>query len=181
QAVEEIHRLDRFLDLSRWTLFIADALFGMKGRWRKTFLEGLARRPSRARKTWLLIRVDLIDREELELMARANVAPGFGLESGDPEQLARIRKSGRLDRYLDAMRSVADWARALGVPFGANVIVGHPGETEATMRRSARYLEELFLGDPRGTTGFLSVDPFRLYPGSPIDEDLAGWEERTGM
>ncbi len=181
RAVEEIHRLDRFLDLGRWTLFIADALFGMKSRWRKAFLEGLARRPSRARKTWLLIRVDLIDREDLELMKRANVSPGFGLESGDPEQLKRIRKAGRLEDYLEHMLEVARWARELDVPFGANVIVGHPGETEASMRTSAAYLRELFLGDAAGTTGFLSVDPFRLYPGSPIDEERDAWTQQTGM
>ncbi len=180
-AVEEMHRLDGFLDLSRWTLFVADALFGMKRAWRRQFLEALAARPLRARKVWLLIRVDLIEREDLELMARANVSPGFGLESGDPEQLARIRKSGRLDTYLEHMLEVAEWAGELGVPFGANIIVGHPGETEATLRRSARYMEKLFLGSSRGTTGFLSVDPFRLYPGSPIDEERATWEARTGM
>ncbi|MCA9624742.1 MAG: radical SAM protein [Myxococcales bacterium] len=181
RAVEEIHRLDDFLDLSRWTLFVADALFGMKTTWRRAFLEGLARRPSRARKIWLLIRVDLIEREDLELMARANVSPGFGLESGDPAHLKRIRKAGRLDDYLDRMMAVARWARELDVPFGANVIVGHPGETEASLRTSARYLRELFLGDRRGTTGFLSVDPFRLYPGSPIDEELDQWRADTGM
>src|SRR5262249_15476732 len=86
-----------------------------------------------------------------------------------------------LDGYLDRMMDVAGWAHELGVPFGANVIVGHPGETEETMRRSAAFLTRLFLGDPRGTMGFLSVDPFRLYPGSPIDEDREGWEARTGM
>ncbi len=180
-AVEEMHRLDRFLDLSSWTLFIADALFGMKVSWRRTFLEELARRPVRARKVWLLVRLDLLEREDLALMARANVAPGFGLESGDPEQVRRIRKVGRLSDYLDQMMRVAGWARELGVPWGANVIVGHPGETEKTLRTSARYLERLFLGDARGTTGFLSVDPFRLYPGSPIDEERADWEATTGM
>lgn len=181
RAVEELHRLDAFLDLRGWTLFIADALFGMKRPWRRAFLEELARRPIRARKVWALIRLDLLEREDMELMARANMAPGFGLESGDPGQLRLIRKSGKLDGYLDQMMQVASWAHELGVPFGANVIVGHPGETEATVRASAAYLEKLFLGDPRGTMGFLSVDPFRLYPGSPIDEDRAGWEARTGM
>ena len=39
RAVEEMHRLDRFLDLSDWTLFVADALFGMKRAWRKEFLD----------------------------------------------------------------------------------------------------------------------------------------------
>src|SRR5690606_8210474 len=52
QALEELHRLDRFLDLSRWTLFVADALFGMKRAWRREFLEALARRPIRAKKIW---------------------------------------------------------------------------------------------------------------------------------
>ncbi|MDB4934205.1 MAG: hypothetical protein JWP87_1177, partial [Labilithrix sp.] len=180
-AVEEMHRLDRFLDLSSWTLFIADALFGMKTSWRRTFLEELARRPIRARKTWLLVRLDLLEREDVALMARANVSAGFGLESGDPDHVRTIRKVGRLSDYLEQMQRVAEWARELNVPWGANVIVGHPGETEKTLRTTARYLERLYLDDSRGTTGFLSVDPFRLYPGSPIDEERAAWEERTGM
>lgn len=180
QAIEEMHRLDRFLDLSTWTLFIADALFGMKTSWRRTFLEELAKRPVRARKVWLLVRIDLLEREDLVLMSRANVAAGFGLESGDPSMVKRIRKVGRLSDYLDQMMRVSDWARELDVPWGANVIVGHPGETEASMRTSVKYLERLYLG-PKGTTGFLSVDPFRLYPGSPIDEEKASWEASTGM
>jgi len=180
-AVEELHRLDRFLDLSRWTLFIADALFGMKRKWRKTFLEGLARRPIRARKIWLLIRVDLVERDDIALMARANVGPGFGLESGDPEQLKRIRKAGRLHDYLEKMLTVAEWARQDNVAFGANIIVGHPGETESSLRTSAAYMKRLFVDHPKGTHGFLSVDPFRLYPGSPIDEERADWERDTGM
>lgn len=181
RALEELHRLDAFLDLSRWTVFFADALFGMKKSWRRAFLEGLARRPIRARKIWLLVRLDLLEREDFDLFARANVGPGFGLESGDQQQLERIRKSGRLDGYLDQMRRIAGWAHEFHVPFGANVIVGHPGETEASLRRSAAYLADLFTGDPRGTMGFLSVDPFRLYPGSPIDEERAAWEADTGF
>jgi protein-L-isoaspartate(D-aspartate) O-methyltransferase len=180
QAIEEMHRLDSFLDLSTWTLFIADALFGMKTSWRRTFLEELARRPVRARKVWLLVRIDLLEREDIALMQRANVAPGFGLESGDPDQVRRIRKVGRLSDYLEQMMRVAGWARELDVPWGANVIVGHPGETEASIRTTVKYLERLYLG-PGGTTGFLSVDPFRLYPGSPIDEEKAEWEASTGM
>ncbi|MCA9633681.1 MAG: cobalamin-dependent protein [Myxococcales bacterium] len=181
QAVEELHRFDRWLDLSRWTLFVADALFGMKQAWRREFLEQLARRPIRARKLWLLIRVDLVEEEDLRLMARANVGPGFGLESGDPEQLRRIRKAGKLERYLDKMLEVAGWARRHDVPFGANIIVGHPGETERSLRSSASYMRKLFLDHPQGTHGFLSVDPFRLYPGSPIDEERDTWEADTGM
>jgi protein-L-isoaspartate(D-aspartate) O-methyltransferase len=181
RALEELHRLDTFLDLGQWTLFIADALFGMKAAWRKELLLGLARKPLRARKVWLLIRLDLLDRDDLDLMARANVGPGFGLESGDPAQLRRIRKAGKLEGYLDKMLEVAGWAHEAKVPFGANIIVGHPGETEQSMRTSAAYMSKLFLGDPRGTMGFLSVDPFRLYPGSPIDTERGEWERETGL
>lgn len=180
RAVEELHRLDSFLDLSSWTLFVTDALFGLTKRWRRAFLEELVRKPIRARKVWLLARADLLERDDLALMARANVAPGFGLESGSPSQLARIHKAGSAEAFLAHFRDVARWARDLDLPFGANVIVGHPGETEATVRESHAFLEQVFL-DGHATTGFLSIDPFRLYPGSGIDQDLDTWVKTTGM
>jgi anaerobic magnesium-protoporphyrin IX monomethyl ester cyclase len=179
-AVDELQHLDQALDLSTWTLRISDPLFGMKRSWRRTFLEELIRRPLRSRKTWLVLRVDLVEREDIELMSRANVALGLGLESGDPGQLRRIRKTGMLSTYLDKMIHIAEWARQYKVPFGANVIVGHPGETEASLRTSERYLRRLFLEGGK-TYGFLAVDPFRLYPGSPIADDLDSWIAQTGM
>lgn len=179
RAVQEITSLHDFLDLRGWTLYVADALFGMKKRWRRELLEALARADVPLDKIWLLIRVDLVEDEDLALFARANCGLGFGLESGDPGLLATIRKAGRLDDYLERMREISAWARDRNVPWGANVICGHPGETQGTLERSARYLSDLFL-DPKGTTGFLSVDPFRLYPGSPIDAERAEWEQRFG-
>lgn len=179
-ALEELHRADQQLDLRGRSLRILDPLFGLRPEWRKQFLEGLAARPVRAEKVWLVLRADLVDREDIALMARANVACGFGLESGDPEQLVRIRKTGRLSGFLERMLQIADWARELNVPWGANIITGHPGETEASMRTSAAYMRKLFL-DPRGTHGFLAADPFRLYPGAPIEIELARWQRETGM
>lgn len=179
RAVREVTSLHEFLDLRGWTLYVADALFGMKKSWRREFLEALARERVPVEKIWLLIRVDLVEDEDLRLFADANCGLGFGLESGDPALLATIRKAGRLDTYLERMREVSAWARERDVPWGANVICGHPGETPETMERSAAYLRELFL-DPKGVTGFLSVDPFRLYPGSPIDAERDQWEQRFG-
>ena len=179
RAVHEITSLHEFLDLRGWTLYLADALFGMKKSWRREFLEALARADVPADKLWLLIRVDLVEDEDLTLFRDANCGLGFGLESGDPQLLATIRKAGRLDTYLERMKEVAAWAREKDVPWGANIICGHPGETPDTMKRSARYMEELFL-DPKGITGFLSIDPFRLYPGSPIETERAQWEQRFG-
>jgi protein-L-isoaspartate(D-aspartate) O-methyltransferase len=179
RALDEIESLHRFLDLRTWTLYFGDALFGMKKSWRRAFLEELARRDIPVDKYWLLIRVDLVDDEDLRLFSGANCGLGFGLESGDPGLLATIRKSGRLDDYLERMEHIAERAREHDVPWGANIICGHPGETPDTMRRSAAYMERLFLRE-RGTTGFLSVDPFRLYPGSPIDAERGEYERCFG-
>ena len=179
RAIEEFVALHRFLDLTTWTVYVADALFGMRKAWRREFLEKLTARGIPTEKIWLLVRVDMIERVDLELFHRANVGLGFGLESGDPDLLAIIRKAGRLHDYLDRMKDIAVQAREIGLPWGANVIVGHPGETEATLKKSAAYMRELFL-DPRGTTGFLSVDPFRLYPGSPIDDERDVYAARFG-
>lgn len=179
RALAEVGSLHQFLDLRGWTLYFGDALFGMRKSWRREFLDGLAKLDIPVDKYWLLIRVDLIDDEDLRLFGAANCGLGFGLESGDPDQLAIIRKSGRLDTYLDRMEDIAERAREHQVPWGANVICGHPGETPTSMRRSAEFLRKLFLR-PRGTTGFLSVDPFRLYPGSPIDAERGAWEARYG-
>lgn len=179
-ALEELHRADQVLDLRGRSLRILDPLFGLRPDWRKQFLAGLVARPLRADKVWLVLRADLIDREDMALMPRANVACGFGLESGDPEQLVRIRKTGRLRGFLDRMLEIAEWARELNVPWGANIITGHPGETEQSMRTSAAYMRKLFL-DPRGTHGFLAADPFRLYPGAPIEVELERWQRETGM
>lgn len=179
RAVEEIVSLHRFLDLRTWTLYFGDALFGMRKSWRRKFLEELARRDIPVDKYWLLIRVDMVEDEDLRLFGAANCGLGFGLESGDPRQLATIRKSGRLDDYLERMEHISERAREHDVPWGANIICGHPGETEQTMRTSAAYMKRLF-ANPRGVTGFLSVDPFRLYPGSPIDADRGHYERTYG-
>lgn len=179
-AVEELHRLDAYLDLSSWTVFVADALFGMSKGWRRDFLDALARRPIRARKTWVLTRLDGIEREDIAMMAVANVAPGFGLESGDPRMLALMDKSSQPEWYLEHMVHVAEWANARRVPFGANVMIGHPGETESSMRATARYLRRIFT-DAGPCTGFVSIDPFRLYPGSAVEAQLGRWTEVTGM
>lgn len=179
RAVGEIESLHEFLDLRGWTLYFGDALFGMRKRWRREFLEALAAKSIPVEKYWLLIRVDLVDDEDLRLFGNANCGLGFGLESGDPSLLATIRKSGRLQDYLERMEHIADRARVHDVPWGANVICGHPGETPATLENSAKYLKRLFIDGP-GTTGFLSVDPFRLYPGSPIDADRGHYERTYG-
>jgi len=180
EAVDELHRFDAWLDLSSWTLFAADALFGMDRTWRRTFLDALARRPIRARKILVRVHPDTIDREDIAWMAAANVAPWFNLASGDPALLSVMGMTHDGEAFLDHMMNVARWATARGVPFGINLMAGHPGETEASLRTTADYVRRVFTqGGP--CTGFVSVDPYRIYPGSAIAENLDQWTRSTGM
>ena len=146
-------------------LFVADALFGMKTQLAQDLPRGAGpKKPCRARKVWLLIRVDLVDREDLELMARANVSPGFGLESGDPEQLERIRKAGKLERLPRAHAAGRRAGRASSTcpsaPTSSSATPArrrqHAHERRATSRRSssatARHDRVPVRGIPFGST-----------------------------
>jgi hypothetical protein len=181
EALEQLARLERFMDLRGRTVRITDALFGMDRSWRREFLDRLAARPLPAEKIWLLARADLLEREDFRLMAKANVAPGFGLESGDPGILASTGKlHGDVERFYERLFEIAEWGREYHVPFGANVIVGLPGETAASLQNTARYLDRLFLGSSP-TLGFFGVDRYRVYPGSAIAEHLDVWQNETGF
>jgi radical SAM superfamily enzyme YgiQ (UPF0313 family) len=181
EAFEQIQRLEQYFGLAGKTLRITDALFGMNRAWRRELLERLARQPITVDKIWLLTRADLLEREDFRLMSRANVAPGFGLESGDPEILRSTGKlRGQPEAFLGRLLELAEWSREFRVPFGANVIVGLPGETQASLERTARYLDRLFLSE-LPSVGFFGVDRFRVYPGSAIDQVLGQWQQRTGF
>ena len=167
RALHEVESFHRAFDVSGVQLSVADPLFGAKRSWRRELLEGLARRELPYELLWVHARVDLLDADDVDLFARCRAGVGLGIESGDPEMLSLIQKSKRPEAFLDGLRSFAGWARDASLPWGANLIVGHPGETTSSLKRSAAYISELMVGEPT-TTGFISVDPFRLYPGSTV-------------
>ncbi|MCH7959802.1 MAG: radical SAM protein [Candidatus Hydrogenedentes bacterium] len=74
-----------------------------------------------------------VDRAALEAMADAGCrALKFGVESGDAEVLASIPKGMNLD---DVERTVRD-CRELGIQTHANFLLGLPGETVESAKRS---------------------------------------------
>jgi radical SAM superfamily enzyme YgiQ (UPF0313 family) len=112
-------------------------------------------------------RVDFVDKEMLDLMARAGCYYiAWGLESGNKEILAHARKGVDPDR---ARQSLA-WSRAAGIRNWGYFIIGLPGETVATIKQTIAFAKSL----PLDIALFHIAAP---YPGTPFFFEVVrnGW------
>lgn len=181
RALDELQRLDHTADLSKWLVNLTDPMFGNRPSWRREVLQGIGTRGLMPRQYWTLTRAEGLERLDVELLAKARVSVGVGLESGSPEMLRLMNKTNAPERYLDAIRHLAERAGEYGLTWAANIIVGHPGETRATMEQTHRFVAELFSGSGgRQPRGWLSVDPFRVYPGSKVFAEMQSLSQRHG-
>ena len=179
RALDELRRLASVTDLSRWVVNIGDPLFGFHRAWRREVLEGIAQEGLFPRQYWTLTRSDDLDEEDVALFARARFSIGIGLESGSPEMLRVMRKGNTAERYLGAIERLAALSRVHGLNWAANIIVGHPGETRQTLEETHRFLTRLYTSAAE-TCGWVSIDPFRLYPGSWIHQEMPRVEQQYG-
>ncbi len=179
RAIDELRRLATFTDLSQFVVNIADPLFGFKRRWRRQVLEGILQHQVVPRQFWTLTRSDDLDEEDVSLLGRARFSIGIGLESGSPTMLQIMQKGNTPERYLEAIERLARLSRTHGLTWATNVIVGHPGETPETLRETRDFLKRLFLSAGE-TCGWLSIDPFRLYPGAIVHEQMTAWSATHG-
>ena len=103
-------------------------------------------------------RVNSIDEENLVLMKKAGCWQiSFGIESGSQEILTTIHKNVTLEQ----IRSAVKLCRKVGILSKGFFIVGHPGETEATLRQTLDFALELPLDD-------ISVTMLTPFPGTEI-------------
>jgi radical SAM superfamily enzyme YgiQ (UPF0313 family)/protein-L-isoaspartate O-methyltransferase len=179
RALDELSRLAKFTKLSGWVVNIADPLFGFKRKWRRTVLEGIIERKLLPKQYWTLTRSDDLDDEDVKLLARARFSIGIGAESGSPRMLEIMDKTRTPERYLEALELVARLSRVYKLNWAANVIVGHPGETIESMRETHTFFKKLY-SSAAETCGWLSLDPYRLYPGALIHEQMAVYGEKYG-
>ncbi|NLV68790.1 MAG: radical SAM protein [Spirochaetes bacterium] len=91
--------------------------------------------------TWsAFARVDTVHEDLLEKMSDAGCRNlCFGIESGNQEILDRIKKR----TTLDTCRSAAALCRKSGIEPMASYILGLPGETEETVRKTFAFAEEM--------------------------------------
>jgi radical SAM superfamily enzyme YgiQ (UPF0313 family) len=84
--------------------------------------------------------VDTITPEVVEMMARAGCqAICFGVESGNQEILDLAKKKSDLQKVRGAMRMT----QATGISAIASFIIGLPGETAETLRKTTEFAREL--------------------------------------
>ena len=110
-------------------------------------------------------RVNTVDRETLTLMREAGCdSVSFGVESGNPEMLKRIRKGITLEQVRDAV----SLCREAGIIAHTSFIVGLPGETAETLRETGEFAASL-----GSLYGYHFLAPF---PGTTVREEVEKYD-----
>jgi len=113
-------------------------------------------------------RVDTVSLKVLQRMKAAGcTAVSFGVETGNPEMLKRIKKGITLDQVVDAVKMCVD----AGITPHASFILGLPGETRETIQETVAFGEKL---KSMGVLhGFHLLAPF---PGTEVRENNAAYD-----
>jgi radical SAM superfamily enzyme YgiQ (UPF0313 family) len=112
-------------------------------------------------------RVDYVDEEMLDLMAKAGCwFISWGIESGNPEILKHVHKGITLDRVSHSLAL----SRKAGIKNWGYFIIGLPGETEETIRQTIDFAKRL----PLDIALFHIAAP---HPGTPLFFEVVenGW------
>ncbi len=105
-----------------------------------------------------IARLEHVDLELLSLLKRSGCwQVNFGIESGDPDLLGRHRKSCDPDEVSRKLMMV----RRAGMRVKGLFMIGLPGETEASIRRTIEYALSLPLDE-------INVTKFTPFPGAPV-------------
>ena len=116
--------------------------------------------------TWsAFARVNTVDREALEIMREAGCdSVSFGVESGNPQMLKRIRKGITLDQ----VREACSLCRQTGIIAYNTFIVGLPGETPQTLQETDEFASSL-----GAKYGYHFLAPF---PGTTVREEVEKYD-----
>ena len=108
------------------------------------------------------VRADHIDKELILMMKKAGCwMISLGIESGDPDLLTQHRQN--VD--LEMMREKVNMIKQAGIRTKGLFMVGLPGETENSIKKSIRYYKSLPIDE-------INVAKFTPFPGTPLYENL---------
>ncbi|MEW5946492.1 MAG: radical SAM protein, partial [bacterium] len=138
ETIEELRKDYGFRDV----IFYDDNLVTMRGTVR-VLCEELTRRGAPV--SWSCIaRVDMVNFEVLKLMKRAGCwQVAYGIENGSQEILDALKKGITLDQ----VRRTLQWTREAGISTRGYFMIGVPGETVETIRRTISFMRSVPLDD----------------------------------
>ena len=159
-----VDEIESILDKGFERINIADDLFTANKKRVKVLCEEILNR--KIRFGWsAFARVDTVDEETLAIMKKAGCdAVSFGIESGNPEMLKRVRKRITLDQARAAVAA----CKKVGMIAHASFMVGLPGENHQTMQDSFDFARELAIEH-----GYHFLAPF---PGTTVREHLEDYD-----
>ncbi|HPD57544.1 MAG TPA: radical SAM protein [Smithellaceae bacterium] len=104
------------------------------------------------------VRVGYTDDELLEMLKGAGcLMVSLGIESADPEMLARHKSGVSLDDVRDTVKRI----QRAGLRAKGLFMMGLPGETEESIRRTSDFIISLGLDD-------MNMAKFTPFPGAPL-------------
>ncbi|MFO7568365.1 MAG: radical SAM protein [Smithellaceae bacterium] len=160
-----LDEIEQILTLGFERINIADDLFAANTERVKKICDGIRNRNLKF--SWsAFARVDTINRDMFDAMAAAGCdSISFGMESGSPEVLKRVRKGITLDQAREAV----EICRQSGMMAHASFMVGLPGDTKETLEQTDAFARSLdimfgyhFLAPFPGTTLCEKVDQYDL-------------------
>lgn len=111
------------------------------------------------------VRAEHLDRDLLQAMKGAGCwMISLGIETGDEDLLARHRKNANLDLLAERIH----WIKKAGIRVKGLMMIGLPGETEASIRKSMEYVFSLPIDD-------INVSKFTPFPGTPLYKEIREW------
>ena len=155
-----LDEMEQIVGLGFERINIADDLFASDGRRVKEICNGIKERNLNF--TWsAFARVDTVDQEMLDAMVAAGCdSVSFGLESGNPEMLKRIKKGVKLEQVHSAVKM----CKQAGMLAHASFMVGLPGETKETLAQTEELAKSLDI-----VYGYHFLAPF---PGTTVREKV---------
>jgi hypothetical protein len=143
---------------------IADDLFASDTKRVKEICGGMKDR--NLKMSWSAFsRVDTVTQEMFDAMAGAGCdSISFGIESGCPEMLKRVRKGIKLEQAQDAVRM----CKQAGMLPHASFMVGLPGETRESLARTDEFARSLNI-----LYGYHYLAPF---PGTTLCEKVGKYD-----
>ncbi len=159
-----VDEIEHILTYGFTRINIADDLFTASKKRVAELCEEINRRGIRF--TWsAFARVNTVDLEMLRVMKDAGCdSISFGIESGNPDMLERVKKGITLDQARTAVRL----SKEAGLRTHASFMVGLPGETLETLRDSRQFAQELDIEH-----GYHFLSPF---PGTTVREEIENYD-----